>query len=157
LAQESSFEMTKTQFYGVTSLILVGIAIVLAAVAIFQASLWLGIGYLLLCAVASAVVIYAYCAKCPSKAQCAHVLPGKAALAIQRKPGPYSTAETFSLVTALLLLLGLPQLVLWKNPVLLLAFWVLCGIAVTQVRSVVCVACRNVYCPLNAAKRGVQA
>ena len=79
--------MTKSQFYGVPSLILVGIAIVLGVVAIFQASLWLGIGYLLLSGIAAYVVIYAYCAKCPSKAQCAHVLPGKAALAIQRKLG----------------------------------------------------------------------
>ena len=66
--------MTKSQFYGVTSLILVGIAIVLGIVAIFQASLWLGIGYLLLSGIAAFVVIYAYCAKCPRKAQCAHVL-----------------------------------------------------------------------------------
>ena len=149
--------MTKSQFYGVTSLILVGIAIVLGVVAIFQASLWLGIGYLLLSGIAAYVVIYAYCAKCPSKAQCAHVLPGKAALAIQRKPGPYSTAETLSMVTALLLLLGLPQLVLWKNPLLLVSFWVLCGIAVTQIRSVVCLACRNVYCPLKQTKRNAPA
>ena len=149
--------MNKTQFYGVTSLMLVGIAIVLGVVAIFQASLWMGIGYLLLCGVASTVVIYAYCAKCPSKARCAHVLPGKAALVFQRKPGPYSTVETLSLVTALLLLLGLPQLVLWKNPILLVTFWVLCGIAVTQIRSVVCLACRNVYCPLNQARRGARA
>jgi hypothetical protein len=149
--------MNKTQFHGMTSLILFGVAIVLAAVAIFQASLWLGIGYLLLCGVASTVVIYAYCAKCPSKAQCAHVLPGKAAMAIRRKPGPYLTVETLSLVIALLLLLGLPQLVLWKNPILLVTFWVLCGIAVTQVRGVVCLACRNVYCPLNQARRGARA
>jgi len=58
------------------------VAIVLAVVAIFQTSLWPGVGYLLLCSVASTVVIYAYCAKCPSKAKCAHVLPGKAAMAI---------------------------------------------------------------------------
>lgn len=46
-----------TRFHGVTSLTLVGIAIALAAVAIFQASLWLGIGYLILCGIASFVVV----------------------------------------------------------------------------------------------------
>ena len=66
-----------TRFQGVTSLTFVGIAIALAAVAIFQASLWLGIGYLILCGIASFVVVYSYCAKCLCKAHCVHVLPGK--------------------------------------------------------------------------------
>lgn len=138
-----------TRFHGVTSLTFVGIAIALAAVAIFQASLWLGIGYLILCGIASFVVVYSYCAKCPCKAHCAHVLPGKAAMSFKRPPGPYSTAEVLLMVTALTLLIGLPQLSLWHSPVLMAAFWVLCGIAFVQIRSAVCKTCNNVYCPLK--------
>jgi hypothetical protein len=143
----------KTRFHGVTSLIFVGIAIVLAAVAIFQASLWLGIGYLLLCGLASFVVVYSYCAKCPCKAHCAHVLPGKAAMFFKRPSGPYSTAETLSMVTALALLIGPPQLVLWRSPALMVTFWILCGIAFAQIRIAVCRTCNNIYCPLKNGRQ----
>jgi hypothetical protein len=143
----------KTRFHGITSLILAGVAIALGAFAMFQTAVWIGVGYLLICAIATPVVLYAYCAKCPSKTQCAHVLPGKAAMLFKRQPGPYSATEMIAMLVSLLLVAGLPQLVLWRSPALLIFFWVLLGVAVIQVRSVVCRACHNVNCPLNKAKQ----
>jgi hypothetical protein len=141
--------MKNLKFHGVTSIIFAGIAIALAAAATFQAAVWLGAAYFLVCAVAAVIVIYAYCAKCPCKAHCAHILPGKAAMLFKRRPGPYSTIELAAMSVSLLLLVVIPQAALWQNPDLLIAFWFLLGIAVIQVRGVVCRACNNTFCPLR--------
>ena len=52
---------------------------------------------------------------------------------------------------ALLLLIGLPQLWLWRSIGLLIVFWALIVIAVTQIRLVICKTCGNVHCPLGPA------
>jgi hypothetical protein len=145
--------MMKTQFHGITSLALVGIATAIAAVAMFQSSVWMGIGYLLICGISPLIMLYAYCAKCPCQAYCGHVFPGRAAKLFKRRPGPYTTTETIALGIALLLLVGSPQWALWKNTGLLIAFWGLYGIAIIQIRSVICRACNNVYCPLRNMKQ----
>ena len=140
--------MTK-QFHGITSIGLVGVAVVIAAIAMFQASPVLGIVYVGVCVVAPLVVLYAYCAKCPCKAHCGHVFPGKIAQVFDREPGPYTPAELAALVLALLLLIGLPQFWLWRYTGLFAAFWVLNGIAIVQIRIVICPACDNTHCPMK--------
>jgi hypothetical protein len=145
--------MNTLKFHGLTSLTFAGAAIVLAAIAMFQVSAWTGIGYLLVCAVGATLVVYSFCAKCPCKAHCAHILPGKAAMLFKRRPGPYSRTESALTMVSLLLLIGLPLPALWNNPMMLVAFITLFIIAIVQVRSVVCRACGNSYCPFNKAKQ----
>jgi hypothetical protein len=137
------------QFHGVTSLGFVAIATVIAAAAMFRTSWVLGVVYLVVCVAASRAIIHTYCAKCPCKARCAHVLPGKAALAIDRQPGPYTMAELTILTVALLALMGLPQLWLWRHFGLFVVYWALNAVALVQIRLVVCRTCENVYCPLR--------
>jgi hypothetical protein len=137
------------QFHGVTSLGGVTVATVIAAVAMFRTSWILGVVYLVVCVAASRAIIYTYCAKCPCKAHCAHVLPGKAALAIDRQPGPYTMVELAILAVALLVLIGLPQFWLWRHTGLFVVYWTLNAMALVQVRLVVCRTCDNVYCPLR--------
>ncbi len=139
------------RFHGVTSLGFVAIAVAIAAVPMFQASLTLGAVYLAICALGSGAIIYTYCAKCPCKAHCAHVLPGKAAMAFDRQPGPYTATEMTVMILALLTLVGFPQFWLWQYRGLFIAYWLLFAIALVQVRAVVCRNCDNVYCPLKAA------
>ncbi len=141
--------MTK-QFHGMTSLGLAAIGIVIAAVVMFQTSWVLGVAYLAVCAVSAGGIVYAYCAKCPCKARCAHVLPGKAAMAFNRQPGPYTATEIIVLVLALLLLIGLPQFWLWRYTGLCVIYWLLNAVALVQIRLVVCRTCENVNCPLKA-------
>ena len=140
--------MTK-QFHGMTSLGFAAIAIAIAAVVMFRTSLTLGVVYLAACALGGGIIVYAYCAKCPCKAHCAHVLPGKAALAFDRQPGPYTATEIVALALAGLLIMGLPQFWLWRYLGLFIAHWVLMAVALVQVRIVVCRSCDNVYCPLR--------
>jgi hypothetical protein len=142
------------QFHGVTSLGLVLVALGIAAVAAFQVSWVLGSVYLLLCAGAALAILYAYCAKCPCRQHCGHVLPGRAAMWLNgRRPGPYTAVESGALVLALASLIGLPQAWLWQNLWLFTAFWMLTAVAVVQIRTVVCHACKNVHCPLRVRVR----
>lgn len=140
--------MTK-QFHGVTSLGFAAAAVVVAAVALFRTAWMLGVVYLAICAAASGAIVYAYCAKCPCKARCGHVFPGKAAMIFDRQPGPYTATELTVLLLALLALIGLPQFWLWRYTGLFVAHWLLNVVALVQVRAVVCRSCDNVYCPLR--------
>jgi len=139
------------QFHGITSLGLVAVATVVAAVVAFRTSWMLGVVYAVICIAAPLVVLYAYCARCPCKAHCGHVFPGKAAQVFDREPGPYTPAELAAMVLALSLLIGLPQFWLWRYTGLFIAYWVLNSIALVQIRLVVCRTCENVYCPMKPA------
>ncbi|MBN1438855.1 MAG: hypothetical protein JW929_05530 [Anaerolineales bacterium] len=139
--------------HGILSLAFAGTAVGLGAAAVFRASIWFGVCYLLLCPAAMSVVLFAYCAKCPCKGGCAHVLPGKAAALFRRRPGPYSAAEIAALCASLLLLTAIPQPFLWRHPAWLAVFWVLMGVAAVQIRGAVCRACGNLYCPINPSNR----
>ncbi len=139
------------RFHGVTSIGLVVGAIVIAAVVLFQASWVVAVVYLVGCGVCLAGIVYAFCAKCPCRGQCAHVILGKLAMAFtNREEGPYAGIELAVVVVALLWLLGFPQIWLWRYAGLLVAFWVLNAIAVVQIRLAVCPACGNAPCPLKA-------
>jgi hypothetical protein len=117
----------------------------------FESSAWMGIGYLLICGISPLTILYAFCAKCPCQAHCGHVFPGRVAKVFKQRPaGPYTTGEVTMTGLVLLLLMGLPQFWLWQSPWLLAAFWGLYAIAVVQIRTVVCRACDNVYCPAKS-------
>lgn len=128
---------------------LVGIAVVIAASTLAQIAWKWAVGYVLLGVAGMGAIIYAYCAKCPCKASCAHVLPGRVAERFPRKSGPYSVAEQAVVVVVLLLILGLPQLWLWRSATAGITFWVLNAIAVIQILVFVCHACPNTYCPVG--------
>jgi hypothetical protein len=144
-----------TRAHGVTSISLVGIAIVIAAAVMSQVSWLLGALYLVGCLVALLGIVYAFCAKCPCRTHCAHVIFGKLATALtNRQQGPYARGEVAVVVGALFWLLGLPQIWLWRSLVLFVAFWGLNAVAVLQIRFAVCSSCENVYCPLKVSVSG---
>jgi hypothetical protein len=140
-----------TRFHGIMSVLLVAAAIIIAVLALMLAPVGWGwvLGYLLLCAAGGAAVFYAYCAKCPCKACCAHVLPGKVAVLFPRTPGPYSTTEAAVVIGALLLILGLPQLWIWRSVLAGVTFWLLIAVATTQILTFICGVCPNTHCPVG--------
>lgn len=143
-----------TRFHGVMSVTLVGIAIGIALVMLAQIGWGWAAGYVALCGAGMGAILYAYCAKCPCKQCCAHVLPGKLAGRFPRQPGPYSTTEQATVVVVLLLILGLPQLWLWRNVAAGLVFWGLTAIAVTQILAFICGSCPNSHCPVGKMRGG---
>lgn len=141
--------MNQSRFHGISSLVLAGIAITLGAVSIYRASPWLALGYGILGALASFAVLFAYCAKCPGREHCAHVLPGRAAGLFRRKTAPYTAWEYAAMAAGLGVIIFAPQPFLLPYPASLAAFWTLCAIAVIQIRMKVCSACANEHCPLR--------
>ena len=77
------------------------------------------------------------------------MFPGKAAQVFSREPGSCTLIELIAL--ALASLIGLPQFWLWRYTGLFIAFGVLNGIALVQIRIVVCWTCGNIYCPTRPA------
>ncbi|RPI77942.1 MAG: hypothetical protein EHM45_07355 [Desulfobacteraceae bacterium] len=141
-------------FHGIASLGLAGIAMAVAAVSLFRISWIWGAVYLAVCAAGCAAILHAYCAKCPCRARCGHVFPWQVARFFKNRPsGPYSAFELIVTGAALLLLIGFPQIWLWRHFAAFILFWALTAVAVMQVRFVVCRACDNGYCPANKKKQ----
>ncbi|MBN2390603.1 MAG: hypothetical protein JXR84_07765 [Anaerolineae bacterium] len=137
------------RFHGIMSLTLVAVTVIIAALVLAQVTCGWAVGYLLLCVAGGSAILYACCAKCPCKTCCEHVLPGNLAGQFPRKPGPYSAIELAGVIIAGLLILGLPQLWLWRSLVAGIVFWVLNTIAFVQILLGVCSACANSHCPIG--------
>jgi hypothetical protein len=144
------------KFHGILSLTLVGVAIILGLFSITRESLLMGLLYVAISAVSSCTVVYAFCAKCPCRLHdCAHVLPVKlTTLLPPRKEGPYTALDLIGMSVPLLLIFLFPQFWLWKNPIFLIIFWVLCVVVSIEIVCYVCKGCQNEYCPLCALRNG---
>ncbi len=140
--------MKNTRFHGITSLLLVALASLLGLATMFlQNRLWAFI-FLASLPLLGYIILASFCARCPCKAHCGHVLPGKIAAHFPRKPGVYRISELLGVSLSILLLLGLPQYWLWQTPSLAIVYWILLSIALSQIRLAVCPACHNTFCPL---------
>jgi hypothetical protein len=139
----------KPKFYGVLVMALAGTAVIIASIVIFIKSLILGFLYLGILFIAAPAVIYVFCAKCSHKKDCPHVLPGKAALLINRVRGPYTKTEITAVIIAFLLILGTPQFWLWNHFISLITFWSLIIISLILIPLKLCSFCDNKFCPLH--------
>jgi hypothetical protein len=137
----------------VVSLGLVGISIGIALVVMFRAAWGWGVLYAGVSVASGYGIVYAFCAKCPCKVRCGHVLPGMVAQRFKHQPGPYTTTDNTILVLGLIGLIALPQFWLWRDLALFGVFWLLTGIALVDILRVVCRACNNIYCPLQQMRR----
>jgi hypothetical protein len=145
--------MNTRKFNGITSLILIAIATLIALVVMSLNSWVWGALYLAIMIIAPQAILRTYCAKCPCKTHCAHVFPGKAAMAFKKDAGPYTPTELIIMIGSLGVLIGLPQFWLWQYPVLFVSYWILSGIAFIQIRLTVCPGCNNIYCPVRIRAR----
>jgi len=138
-----------SRVHGVLSTVLIGMAVAVAAAVLFGIAPGLGAGYLALSVAGMLCIVYAFCAKCPCKVRCGHVLPGLIARLFPRQPGPYAGWEIALMIVGLVLIVGLPLFWLWQNVVALIVFVVLSALAVWDITRFVCRACDNVYCPVK--------
>lgn len=138
----------KTNFHGLSSLVLFGAAIIIAHIALFLISIGIGFAYMVLCVFASIAIIALFCGKCADREQCGHIIPGKLAKYLKTRPGgPYTLAELVITGLAFLMLAGFPQIWLWRFSGLFVLYWVLNIVALVQVRTVMCRVCGNQHCP----------
>jgi hypothetical protein len=147
--------IVKRETHGVLGLGLAALALAAAAQSLFQQSMALGVAYLLLGTLSVPVILYSFCAKCPDRGKCGHVVPGRAASALykNRKQGPYTGPDMTMTAAALLVIFGFPQIWLWRHPVAFGAFWILMAVAVADIRSKICRDCGNGNCPGNPTRK----
>lgn len=144
------YRQINRDLYGITSLIFILTAILLADIYLFENKVVWGFIYSLFILISNFFIIYVFCRKCPCKRECRHIIPGRLAQAFKVKPdGPYSIFEKISIGILLLILAGLPQIWIWKSTDIFFAFWILIIIGLTQIRTVVCKGCKNSFCPIN--------
>jgi hypothetical protein len=142
--------MVKSRIHGVVSLGATAIAAGISALAMGRDSWALAALYGAIYVAGGVLIIGAFCAKCPCKAHCGHVLPGKLAARFpRRQPGPYRPLDYTLLGIGLAAWVLVPQPWLVSRPGLLVAYWILMGAAGLQIQHFVCRACRNTHCPIR--------
>ena len=144
--------MTHSQTHGLVSLALIGGCVILGAAAMFLEWWMLGVAYLSSSVIAAFSIVYGFCSKCPSQDQCGHLLPGRLARVFRREPSPCTALEIATVAVACLILFGVPQLYLWRQPALFVIFWGMAIFAGIKIRCCVCPACANRFCPAYCGK-----
>jgi len=138
------------RFHGVFSLLLIFGSLVAGVISVFDESWAMGTVYIAIILFSMPMITYSFCSKCMCRIDsCGHVLPGRLTkLLPARKQVGYTALDILGLVVPMMLLLGFPQFWLWKNTPLLIVFWVLVLIGLTEVKLFVCAKCTNERCPM---------
>ncbi len=134
---------------GIVSLLMVlGAASLAAAVAFTYSAGW-GTAYLAIAGTSSIAIIAVFCARCPCRDRCGHVVPGMVArwLFPGTSPGEYGAIALAVTVAALLALLGVPLAWMWRSTAALGVYVVLLIGAGVLIRGMVCPRCDNAHCP----------
>jgi hypothetical protein len=147
--------MTK-KIHGIFSFSVASAAILISAIFIFKNSLVFGITFIAFCAISALAILRLFCAKCPSRDNCGHVLPGLVLKRIFRnvKPAPYSFLEIATFVIFAGIVVIIPQFWLYKNTPLFIFYWAMMVLAVIDIKYAVCTQCENGYCPSNKRFKG---
>jgi hypothetical protein len=146
----------RRQTHGAVSLGLVALAIAAAAQSLFQQSLILGMTYMFLAGLSVSVILYAFCAKCPDRENCGHVIPGKSAKVFSaRQKEPYTASDLSLTAASLAILFIFPQIWLWRHPLVFFVFWIFMAVAAADIRSKVCKGCGNNHCPGNSGRKRI--
>lgn len=144
----------KQKVHGIISLALIFVAVIIALIFMQRQSNNLGILYLLIIVSSVPTILYFYCGKCTCKdGACSHVLPGMLTrLLPKRKQGPYTKTDYLWTTVSLAALLGFPQIWLWHSKPLLVVYWILLLIGLTEILLLVCRACSNQNCPVRIGR-----
>ena len=94
--------------------------------------------------------VYAFCAKCPVRNDCNHVLMGMAThLMPARTTGAYSRCDLLGTVLFFGFIALFPRYWLIRNPLLMLVFWILFFGNLVITHYWCCKGCGNTCCPLR--------
>lgn len=142
---------------GVSSFLLLFIALGISSYVLFAFSIMLGIVYVVAIPIALLVTFYHYCRKCPhlNNNTCRHVFVGPIVLKLfmQVSPSKYTVREIIFALLPLTAIIIFPQYWLIKNIKLFIAHWVIMVFAVAIVRVGVCTKCKNLNCLLCSSNK----
>lgn len=143
--------ITKRRLHGLVSLLLVVGALATGLICVWRESAIWGGCYILLVVLGSALILFAYCAKCPCRSEeCGHVVPGLLARCLpDRVPGSYGILDYIGVAAPLFILIAVPLPWLRSYPAAMALFWTLLAVGGIEVLMHVCKGCGNRHCPLR--------
>jgi len=144
------------KIHGLLSLLLVGVAVTISIVIILLQSILAGSMYLIVLLAVSVNVIKDFCAICPSRETCGHLIPGYIAKTIfpNLTARPFTKMGFISLLLQIALIVVIPQYWLFKKLELFILYWLLFITAGIEIFSMVCKKCTNGHCPSNRHFKG---
>ena len=138
------------KLYGIIALILFLAAFLAGLYGILQYSVTAGGIYLVGSIAVFLIFVYAFCAKCPVRDDCTHVLQGMLTHCMPgRTTGPYSRSDLLGLLLFFGFVALFPQYWLMKNLVLMVLFWILFLGNLVITHFMCCKGCGNIYCMLR--------
>lgn len=138
---------------GTLGLICGTIAILVGIFSFSQISYNLAAGYLLVSLIAGMLIVRVFCASCPIKGSCVHILPGYLAQFWNQPPGPYSSVKIYLTGILFAIIILIPQAVLITSLHLFVLFWICIIIAAMSSYLILCPGCGNQYCPFRREKK----
>jgi len=157
-----SFILTNSRYYlfnypmfrmnrriiGIFVLCLGILVILIGALAIALSSLQYAGIYLLVSTLAFLLITAVFCARCPVKGSCVHLLPGLIARLWPDRTGPYSKGELVLTVILSAVIILPPQLYLFITPGLFPVFWIFISAALICTAYILCPECGHRHCPM---------
>ena len=144
---------SRSKLHGVTSIVVLFAAMAVGVVVVFRQSVLFGFVDLALAVLWPLPVAWFFCAKCPCRLDCGHVIMGAITrMYPARRPEPYVWRDGVGSALLPLAAFAFPQYWLWQEKPAFAVFWFFVAMGVTQARLGVCPACSNTYCPMNKAQ-----
>ena len=136
--------------YGFIGLIMLIAAVFVGLYGILPYSVTAAGIYLVGSIVVFLIFVYAFCAKCPARDTCSHVLQGMLTHCMPgRTPGTYSRSDLLGLLLFFGFVALFPQYWLIRNLMLMLVFWLLFLGNLIITHFMCCRGCGNIYCMLR--------
>ena len=136
--------------YGILGLVMITAAFLVGLYGILQYSGTAACIYLIGSIAVYLIFVYAFCAKCPVRNNCNHVVMGMVTHFIpNRTTGAYSRCDLLGTLLFFAFVALFPQYWLIRTPMLMLVFWILFvgNLVITHYRC--CKGCGNIYCLLR--------
>lgn len=142
------------QGYGILAVCMLVAVICIGVYGIIGFSLTAAAAYLAGCIVLMVLLVYVFCAKCPIRLSCHHVLMGlMTRIMPRRKEAPYTPCEIVGTFVFFVFIALFPQYWLVRDPALLLLFWVLFTGQWILTHFTLCRGCGNTFCILRSDER----
>jgi hypothetical protein len=139
-----------TKTFGFIGLIMLIAAVLVGLYGIFQYSVTAAGIYLVGSIAVFLIFVYAFCAKCPARDNCTHVLQGMLTHCLPgRTTGPYSAGDLLGLILFFGFVALFPQYWLIRNLMLMGVFWILFVGNLVITHFGCCKGCGNIYCMLR--------
>jgi hypothetical protein len=139
-----------TKTYGFVGLVMLITAVLVGLYGILPYSVTAAGIYLIGSIAVFLIFVNAYCAKCPARDNCTHVLQGMLTHCMPgRTTGAYSSGDLLGLLLFFGFVALFPQYWLIQNLLLMLLFWILFLGNLVITHFMCCKGCGNVYCMLR--------